>query len=59
MLSAAVVRADKEAGEDYYDPELDTDDLAHRLVEMPDSSQNAVDPALRKKLLEKYGKRPF
>jgi hypothetical protein len=52
-------RADEEAGEDYYDPELDADDLAERVAEMPDSSANQVDPIKKKKLLDKYGKKPF
>jgi hypothetical protein len=50
-------RADEEAGEDY--PELGADDLAERLAEMPDVASNVVDPALKKRLIEKYGKRPF
>lgn len=33
-------RADEEAGEDYYDPDLDADDLASRVAEMPDSAAN-------------------
>jgi hypothetical protein len=33
--------------------------LADVLASMPDVSQNAVDPALRKKLLERYGKKAF
>jgi hypothetical protein len=52
-------RADEEAGEDYYDPELDAEDLADRVAEMPDSSANQVDPILKKKLLDKYAKKPF
>jgi hypothetical protein len=54
-----MVRADEEAGEDYYDPELDSDDLADRLASMPDIAQNMVDPVKKKKLLDKYGKKPF
>jgi len=52
-------RADEEAGDDYYDPELDGDDLADRVADMPDSSANQVDPVKKKKLLDKYGKKPF
>ena len=52
-------RADEESGEDYYDPDLDADDLAERVAQMPDSSANQVDPVKKKKLLDKYGKKPF
>lgn len=38
LLLSSVVRADEEPGEDYYDPELDADDLAERLADMPDSA---------------------
>lgn len=61
LLSAAprIVKADEEAGVDYYDPELDSEDLAERLADMPDSALNIVDPAVRQRFVEKYGKRPF
>ena len=54
-----MAKAQEDDGDDYYDPDLDADDLASRVAEMPDSSQNMVDPIKKKKLIDKYGKKPF
>jgi hypothetical protein len=57
MSQSQVARAQED--EDYYDPELDSDDLAARLSEMPDSSQSMIDPVKKKSIIDKYGKKPF
>lgn len=59
MSQSHLVRAEDEAVDDNFDPDLDADDLAQRVSEMPDSTANQVDPIKKKKLLDKYGKKPF
>lgn len=59
MSRSHLARAEEEAGDDYFDPDLDADDLAQRVSEMPESPANQVDPIKKKKLLDKYGKKPF
>lgn len=59
MSQSLFARADEEDGDDYYDTDIDADNLAQIISEMPDSSGNQADPIKKKKLIDKYGKKPF
>lgn len=52
--------ASDDSGEGYYDIDVNTENLAQRLADMPDLQTNtAIDATIRKQLLDKYSNKPF